>query len=54
MKLSDEQIVHDICFFVNMPNPYKCAQRGYKLPDLESQDHYTEYIDEKGRSYFYE
>ena len=54
MKLSDEQIVHDICFYVNMPNPYKCALRGYMLPDLESQDHYTEYIDEKGRSYFYE
>ncbi len=54
MKLSDEQIVHDICFFMNMPNPFKCILRGRKLPDLESEDYYTEYIDEKGRSYYYE
>ena len=54
MKHSDEQVVRDLCFYINMPNPFKCTTRGHSLPDLESEDHYTEYIDEKGRSYFYE
>lgn len=53
LKHSDEQIVRDICFFTNLPNPFKCLKRGKTLPDFESQDVYTEYIDEKGRSYFY-
>lgn len=50
MNHSDKTVIQNLCMYINMPNPYKVAQRGKMLPDIESQD-FEEYIDEKGRSY---
>lgn len=38
LKHSDERVVRDLCFYINMPNPFKCATRGRTLPDIESID----------------
>lgn len=46
MKKTDEQVVHNICFYMNMPNPYKCKVRGHSLPSVECDERYVEY-DEK-------
>lgn len=35
---SDERVVRDLCFYMNMPNPFKVDKRGRSLPDLESID----------------
>lgn len=48
IRYSDEQIVHNLCFYMNMPNPFKCLFRGKMLLDKESVD-IEEYIDEKGK-----
>lgn len=50
MNHSDKTVVQNLCMYINMPNPFKVAQRGKMLPDSESVD-FEEYIDEKGRSY---
>lgn len=46
MKKTDEQVVHNICFYKNLPNPYKCKVRGHSLPSVECDERYVEY-DEK-------
>lgn len=51
---SDETVVRDICFYTNMPNPFKCVQRGKTLLDFESIDSEYDFIDVKGASYFYD
>lgn len=38
MRLSDKEIVRRICFYTNMPNPFKCKNRGKMLLDEESRD----------------
>ena len=35
---SDARVVRDLCFYINMPNPFKVDKRGRSLPDLESID----------------
>lgn len=35
---SDSRVVSDICFYTNMPNPFKCALRGKITLDKESID----------------
>lgn len=35
---SDERVVRDLCFYMNMPNPFKVDKRGHSLPDIESID----------------
>lgn len=51
LKKSDEQVVKNICYFMNLPNPFKCLTRGKKIPDIESQEYSVECIDYKGESY---
>lgn len=50
---SDERVIRDLCFYINMPNPYKCITRGRTLLDVESLDNY-DFIDNKGKEYSYE
>lgn len=38
MRLSDKEIVRRICFYTNMPNPFKCKKRGKMMLDEESRD----------------
>lgn len=38
IRHSDSQVVRDICFYTNMPNPFKCSTRGRMLIDEESID----------------
>ena len=38
LRHSDEQVVRDICFYTNLPNPFKCKTRGKMLLDTESID----------------
>lgn len=48
LNWSDKRIVSELCFYKNMPNPFKCAVRGRSLPDLESINEDC-CIDEKGK-----
>lgn len=50
LNLSDKEIVRRLCFYKNMPNPFKCAFRGRSLPDIESINE-NSYIDEKGKEF---
>lgn len=50
---SDKRVVSDLCFYINMPNPFKCVTRGFTLPDNESINE-NSYFDEKGKEYCYE
>lgn len=36
LKHSDERVIRDLCFYINMPNPFKVVKRGRSLPDFES------------------
>ena len=47
---SDERVVRDLCFYINMPNPFKCVTRGRSLPDIECCNE-DSCIDEKGVEY---
>ena len=38
LRLSDEEVVRRICFYTNMPNPFKCKTRGRMLLDEESRE----------------
>lgn len=51
MRKTDEQVVHNICFYKNMPNPYKCSFRGHSLPCIEFDDKFVDY-DEKWKESF--
>lgn len=50
---SDALVMQEFAFYYELPNPYKVIKRGKMLPDTESVND-TDYIDEKGRSMFYE
>lgn len=50
LNWSDERVVRELCFYKNMPNPFKCAVRGRSLPDIESINE-DSYIGEKGKEY---
>lgn len=51
LNWSDERVVRELCFYKNMPNPFKCAFRGSSLPDIESLDN-DSCIDYKGNEVF--
>lgn len=53
MRHSDDTVVRNICFYTNMPNPFKCEQRGRSLPAVECIDYKIDCIDEKGENYVY-
>lgn len=53
MKKTDKQVIHNLCFYINMPNPYKCKIRGHSLPSFECDERYVEY-EEKWKELFYE
>lgn len=51
MKKTDKQVIHNLCFYINMPNPYKCKIRGHLLPSFECDERYVEY-EEKWKESF--
>ncbi|UPW41250.1 replication initiator protein [Sigmofec virus UA08Rod_4769] len=53
LRHSDETVMRNLIFYINMPNPFKCNSRGHTLPDTESIDLYDSGIDEKGEEYVF-